>query len=344
MSSPRLLVVRIGAMGDVLHALPAVAGLRARWPEATIDWVIDRRWASLLRCEQAGRPVVSTIFEADTRLWSRRPLSRDTLRSVLALRQALREKPYDFVVDMQGTLRSAVVGGFARTASFAGYTDPRERMARSFYTSKLPRRGTHVVAQGEALLGEATGLLLEVVAPQLPCFAEAELWAEDIFNPFRRPEKVALLAPTAGWGAKQWPAPCFGDLARRLAASGWHVLINAATQHDPVGLKVMEESHGTATLVTSDLMQLLSLTRRVSAVVGGDSGPVHLAALMGRPLVALFGPTDPARNGPWGPGPKQVLRHQDSATSHKRVAKVDPGLAQISVTQVLKAVVSVTAP
>jgi heptosyltransferase-1 len=105
-----------------------------------------------------------------------------------------------------------------------------------------------------------------------------------------------------------------------------------------VTLQVMAVARDSARLVSCGVAELVALCRRAAVVVGGDSGPVHLAAALGRPVVGLYGPTDPARNGPWGPGPKQVLRDAASATSHKRVPVVEAGLARMEVRAVLSAV------
>ena len=135
----KVLIVRVGAMGDVLHALPAVAALRAARPEWTVDWVVDPRWSPLLVDNEGRGPVVNRVHLAETRLWNSRPWSPATLRSVLALWRALRAEQYDLVVDMQGTLRSAVIGWMAGAKIFAGYADPRERMARWFYSEAVER-------------------------------------------------------------------------------------------------------------------------------------------------------------------------------------------------------------
>ncbi len=343
MSQPRVLVVRVGAMGDVLHALPAAAALRRLWPEAVLDWVVDPRWAPLLVGDDGRGPVVSRVHLADTRLWSRAPASLATLRSLLGLRRALRERRYDLVVDMQGTLRSAVLGQLAPGATRVGYADPRESAARWFYTRRETRRGTHVVEQGAVLLGDAVGVTLEPIAPTLPRNPVAEARLQATLTAKVHGQRVALLAPAAGWGAKMWPAERFGALAAALADEGWQVFVNASSAEDPVCAAVLQASGDLGRRVSSSVAELVALVRHAGVVVGGDSGPVHLAAALGTPAVALFGPTDPARNGPWGPGPKQTLRAASSRTSYKRRAAVEPGLARIGVPEVLAAVSRLTA-
>jgi heptosyltransferase-1 len=209
----RVLIVRIGAMGDVLHALPAVAALRAARPEWTIDWVVDPRWSPLLVDGEGCGPLVNRVHLAETKQWSGEPLSWATLRSVLALRGVLRAEPYDLVVDMQGTLRSALIGRMAGAKTLAGYGDPREGLAARLYGRRIQRSGTHVVEQGAALLGEACGVELKPTAFALPRQDWAETWAE---NEAVISRPLCLLGAGGGWGAKQWPVERYGELAKAM--------------------------------------------------------------------------------------------------------------------------------
>jgi heptosyltransferase-1 len=331
----KVLIVRVGAMGDVLHALPAVTALRRARPDWEIDWVVDPRWAPLLVNGEGVGSIVRRVHLADTRLWKKEPLSLTTMRSVRDLRRELRAEAYDLVVDMQGTLRSAVIGRMAGANEFAGYADPRESAAARLYKTPLQRRGTHVVDQGAALLGEATGVELAPAFVELPREESAEKWAAEEAEVVR---PVCVLGPGGGWGAKQWPAEKFGELAQALRAKGFDVVVNAARADDAVALQVVDASRGASAVMACDVAMLVAMLRRTDLFVGGDTGPMHLAAMLGVPVVALFGPTDPARNGPWGPGVCRVLRNASSVTNYKRVDAVDAGLEKIGVGEVLEAV------
>jgi len=329
-------------MGDVLHALPAVAALRAARPEWTIDWVVDERWTPLLVDEVGAGPVVDRVYAVPVQAWKRRPLSVATLRSLLGFRR-LRGR-YDVVVDMQGTLRSAAIGWLAGGGALVGHADPREPPAAWLYGRKIPRTGAHVVAQGVALLGAAVGVELTPAPAQLPRILTAEHWAEATLP--RRP--LCVLTPGAGWGAKQWPAERYGALATELRSMGFAVLVSAARADDPAAAAVVAASSTAASAAAAqlrvcDLAQLVALLRRADLAVGGDTGPMHLAAALAVPVVALFGPTDPARNGPWGPGARRVLRSAASPTSYKHSATPDAGLAQLTVETVLAAVREIAA-
>ena len=329
----KLLIVRVGAMGDVLHALPAVAALRAARPEWEIDWVVDSRWAPLLVDAEGRGPVVSRVHLAETKLCTGSSLSPATLRSVLGLRKALRAERYDLAIDMQGTLRSAVIGWMSGAKELAGYGDPREAMAARLYGRRIVRRGAHVVEQGAALLGEAAGIELAPVAVDLPRETWADSWAAGLVDGRR----LCVLSAGAGWGAKRWPVERFGELAQELQGKGFAVVVNAPRKDDRVALAVAAASEGAAEIVVCNVAGLIALVRRAAVLVGGDSGPVHLAAALGVPVVALFGPTDPARNGPWGAGAVKVLRDASSVTSYKRSAETEAGLERIGVDDVFAA-------
>jgi len=292
---------------------------------------------------------VDMVHLVPTKEWSKAPVSRATLRSVLELRKKLREEHYDLVVDMQGTLRSAFVGRFAGAKEFAGYSDPRESLAEHLYKRKLTRSGEHVVEQGAALLGEACGVALRPGAVELPHAQWADEWAAELVE--SQPvgsQWVCVLAAGAGWGAKRWPVEKFGTLARALQPMGFTVLTNQPRKDDPVAAAVVQASEGAAQVVGCNVTGLVALLRRTALLIGGDSGPTHVAAALGVPLVALYGPTSPARNGPWGAwpgaGPMRVLRDPSSLTSHKKIAETEPGLAKIPVDAVLDAVREVVAP
>jgi heptosyltransferase I len=330
----KILVIRVGAMGDVLHALPAVAALRRMRPDWEIDWVVDPRWAPLLVDSEGKGPIVGRVHLAETKKWSKAPASPATLRSIFELRRALRGESYDLAVDMQGTLRSAVIGRMSGSEKFAGYSDPREVMAAKFYRTKLERTGRHVIEQGAALLGEACGVALEPGGVELPYEEWADHWAEEVVGERR----TCLLAASAGWPAKCWAVRNYGALAVELKAMGMDVVVNAPRKDDALAAAVVEASGGVARVVVCNVTGLIALMRRMTLLVGGDSGPTHLAAALGVPLVALFGPTDPERNGPRGPGVKVVLRDPASVTSYKRANSEDAGLAKISVDTVVDAV------
>ncbi len=334
-------------MGDVLHAMPAVAALRERHPEWWIGWVVEPRWLPLLQavsdCAQAVRgaamPLVDGVYLAATRMWKERPVSRETLRDISSLRSRLRAEQFDLCVDMQGSIRSAVIGGMAGAREFAGPANPREALARLLYRRRVSTSAAHVVEQGCELLGGAVGQTLRPAQIVLPVDAAAEKRFDELLRGLGLDsERFVFIAPTAGWGAKQWPAERFGAVAAELARRGLGVLVNAASTTDAIAEAVVRASGGSAVTVSGELPQLIALTRRAALVIAGDTGPLHLAAAMERPVVALFGPTDPARNGPYGTV-SRVLRHGPERRDHRRLAEPEAGLLEITVNEVVAAAI-----
>jgi heptosyltransferase-1 len=357
----RILIVRVGAMGDVVHGLAAAAALRKARPDWVIDWAVDPRWADLLvgwdgagvraEFERTGRagggPVVDGVVAVRTRLWKARPFSVATARDVLGLRRMLREGRYDFCVDLQGTMRSAVIGWMAGARRFVGPAEPREGVALGLYGEKVRTGATHVIDQGCEILGAAVGRALRVETSRearcgtIPVVEADEVWAEAFLDGLLgggEARKIVVMAPTAGWRSKEWPAERFGEVAARL--EGWTTLVNAGPGSGAVVEAVIRASGGRALAAVCSIGQLGALLRRAGLFVGGDTGPMHLADTLGVPVVALFGPTDPARNGPYGgEGSRfRVLRHPESRTDHGRHRVTEAGLAKIMVDEVLEAV------
>ena len=336
----RAVIVRVGAFGDILHALPAVCALRQQLPDAYLGWVVDPRWLPLLARTSAhalpgspSMPIVDRCFLADTKLWKRRGISASTITSIAQLAREMCAENFSTCIDMQGSLRSAVLGKFSGAPRLVGSAMPRERPARLLYTERIKTGEQHVVAQGCELLAQVFNIPLSAAAVKLPLDPDAEQWAETCLPSHTRP---ILLAPTAGWGAKEWPPERFADVARELSKAGHRVLVNATSPTDEPASRVVAASGGCAEPIACSLSQLVALTRRSRLVVAGDTGPLHLAAALEVPVIGLYGPTDPARTGPWRTRAR-VLRDPASVTDHRRHRTTEAGLLNIRVPQVLDA-------
>jgi heptosyltransferase-1 len=334
----RVLVVRLGAMGDVLHAMPAIAALRAAIPECHIGWVIEPRWSPLLSTARGeprtpAMPLVNAVHAANARGWARQPLTPATWRAMRGLRSALHHQKYDIAIDLQGAVRSAVIGRVSG-AELVGEEEPRERPARWFFHRKVPTRGVHVIEQATEVVAKAIGMPLIPLLPPLPYndAAQARVCA---MLPDARP--LVLLHPGAGWGAKRWPAERYGAVAAALARRGYEVVVNRAPGEEALAAAVAQSSGGAARDLTTDMAELIAMTRRSVLVIGGDTGPAHLACALGKRVVGIYGPTDPARNGPWGV-PFRVLRHPESRRDHSRRDAPEAGLLTIEPEEVLEAV------
>ncbi len=331
----RVLILRLGAMGDILHALPAVTALRRAHPEWLLGWAVEPQWRELLaapgaRARGPEMPLVDRIHLVAAKQWGRRPLSPATLRELLRLRVELRGACYDVCLDLQGAIRSALVGRWARSARLIGEAEPREPIARWLFSDRVATRGTHVIEQAAEVTRAVAKDALPLGLPSLPGDAGAEAWAE-AHAPAAR---FVLLGPGAGWGAKRWPPARYAAVARALVADGIPVVVNASPAEQRLGEEVARQSGALALVPT--LSQLIALSRRATLAIAGDTGPLHLAAALGRPVVGIYGPTDPARNGPYH-GEHVVLRHPESRRDHARRAEPEAGLLTITPDEVLDA-------
>jgi heptosyltransferase-1 len=335
----RLLVVRLGAMGDILHALPAVTALRQAHPGWVIDWVVEPCWRALLAADgSTGRgpaqPVVDRLHFAPTKAWRKAPLTPQTLSEIKHLRRDLRAGAYDVVIDLQGAIRSAVVGRMAGSRRRIGEAAPREQAARWLFTEQVPTFGAHVIEQDVELASAIAGDDLKPVQPWLPVDPAAEAWADELFSASTQP--AALINPGAGWGAKRWPVERYAAVAQGLIDRGFRVLVNAGPGEEPLAEAIVQATNSAAIPLLGSLSQLIAVTRRVTLTIAGDTGPLHLACALGRPVVGIYGPTDPSRNGPFSTRFK-VLRNPESRRDHTRYAEPEAGLLTIQPDQVLHA-------
>jgi lipopolysaccharide heptosyltransferase I len=335
-----ILIVRLGAMGDVLHAMPAVAALRQALPDAHIGWAIERRWAELLRSENGarattgGRDLVDCVHLVDTHNWRKNFLAASTMRDIRSAVGSMRAEKYAVAIDIQGASKSVLLAKLSRAASIYGFQNPRENLATIFYSTKVNTSVAHIVDQNLELCSAVVRTPLTATEFDLPRSVQADEWVE---GALKSNEKFAIINPGSGWGAKCWPAERFAEVARRLRASGIASIINYGPGEEELANLVAKLSEGAGRPISCTISQLIELTRRAALFIGGDTGPLHLAAAVKIPVVALFGPTDPARNGPFGT-PSSILRSSASVTSYSHVAEPDPGLQSIKVDEVVRAV------
>ncbi len=302
-SGARILAVRLGAMGDVIHALPAVASLKHGIPGSSVTWAIEGKWAPLLE----GNPYVDRVVRIDRR----------TLAGLGRAWRELREQRFDLAVDFQGLIKSSLMAAVARPERILGFHQTRERAAGWFYSGRVRAEAVHVVDRNLELAAAAGVPNLLRVFPLPPVEAEGDLPE----GPF------VVCSPVAGWGAKQWPLENYERLGEILERE-----FDATLVAD--GPRKIRLAHTVAHVST--LRGLIYATRRAAAVVGLDSGPMHLAAALGKAGVAIFGPTDPARNGPYG-GTMSVLRSETAATTYKRGASVGAEMRAITPEMVAQA-------
>lgn len=331
MPADRILIVRLGSMGDIVHALPVAAALRDAAPSARLDWIVEPHWCPLLE----GSPVLSNLRTLDRHHW----------RSALAGIRELRAARYDAVLDLQGLYKSAILSRLTGAPRRIGFAPAfaREPGAARFYTDRItpPASAAHVIEQNLSL---AAALLPPPVSPlsirfpltvpsDADAFLDSELAARGL-------DAFYLISPGGGWRSKCWPAERFGHLHRRIAE---RTGLRAVVSFGP-GEKALAEA---VRLVAGDppplllpltLPQLMAVARRARFTVAGDTGPLHLAAALGTRVIGLYGPTDPQRNGPWGAQHVVIRNARASDTTYKRGADFSPSMLSITVEQVESAV------
>ncbi len=302
MEQYRILVVRLGSMGDILHALPAVALMRRTWPDAVIEWAVHPKWKDLLEDNPLG--VLPVYVDRKSAASRGEALTR------------LRAQQYDFAIDFQGLIQSAVVSRIAWRKAAYGFHGSlvKEWPAALLYSRTIRTSEAHVVDRNMALAVAAGAQRGAAEFPLPKGRPEGDL-----------PERFILAAPLAGWTSKQWPLENYAPLARRVKEEfGLSLVLNGA----PNAEAPLRSVDG-ARVHISGIAGLIDATRRASGVVGLDSGPMHLAAALRKPGVALFGPTDPERNGPYGDS-LTVLRHPSAETTYRRGTEIGPALRALT--------------
>ncbi|MDQ2843435.1 MAG: glycosyltransferase family 9 protein [Acidobacteriota bacterium] len=307
-----VLVIRLGAMGDVLHALPAVASMKLSFPRCTLVWLIAQKWLPLL----AGNPYVDEIV----------PFDRAGIGSFWDLRRALRAVQPEIAIDFQGLLQSALAGRLAGAKKFYGFdrTVAREPLSSMLYTDCISVTGPHRIQRN-----------LELVTAAGATRLTEESWIPEGLSEGELPRGPYVLAsPFAGWRSKEWVAERYGQLGKLLNKHGLELILNVPPERSE---DLSRFQH--ARIHTSSLEGLIHATRCAAAVIGVDSGPLHLAAALKKPGVALYGPTDPAQTGPFN-SPMIVVRQQEAETTYKRGRDIHESMDGIAVEQVSEALLS----
>jgi lipopolysaccharide heptosyltransferase I len=306
----RIVIVKLSAIGDVVHALPAVAALRRALPAARLAWVVEKRAAAILK----DSPVIDELIEIDTRAWRKRLISRATITDIRERISSVRgDAEIDIAIDFQGLLKSGLVIKATQARRRIGFAtaEMREPLSRFFLTEQIATsRFQHVIDKNLALARAAVEGFSENVRAAfasnvyefpIAVSADDERYAEEAAN--NRMAQFAILNPGGGWPTKLWPAERFGELADHLYKQ--HGVVSYIT-YGPGEEKLAQAvvSHvrsGAAQVMASTLKQFVALARRAALFVGGDTGPLHLAAAAGAPVVGIYGPTSPQRNGPFNP-------------------------------------------
>lgn len=303
----RVLLTRLSSLGDIVHTLPLAAALRGAGH--AVAWVVEPEYLPLL----AGGSGLDRIVTAPTRRWRTGPFGRSTLAGIRATRDEIRRFGPDAALDPQGLVKSAVWGWLAGTGRRIGFARGwrREAPAGLFYSETVapPPEARHVIDLNLSFL---TALEIEP-----PWGAEPDarhLLARQPPAGSGEREAPVVLLPGTGGRCKTWPAARFVDLARRCAGEGIPVVVAwGPGEHDAADLVSRSAGPGVETAPPTTLVELAKVLAGAAAVVGGDTGPLHLAAALGVPAVGIYLATDPARNGPRGSRVRAVQNVADAS-------------------------------
>jgi lipopolysaccharide heptosyltransferase I len=322
----RFLLVRLGSLGDVIHALPAASALRDSFPNARIDWAIDPKWRRLLE----GNPDLNEIISVD----------RKSAGGIATTVAKLRAAEYTCAIDFQSLYKSALLAFASGASRRIGFQSSyaREALASLLYTDQMNPRGGHKVDHN-LTLAEAAGARL--TTPRFPLQVRPEdenHVAEELAR--RNITDFYVLNPGGGWRSKCWPPERYGELHRQLAAQhGWRAIVSFGPGEENLAQEVISAA-GTQppVAIPFDLGPLMALLRRANFAVSADTGPLHLAAALGTPTVGLFGPTDPARNGAYGNVGISIRNPGNSETTYRRGTSYSSAMLSITVEQVMHAI------
>jgi lipopolysaccharide heptosyltransferase I len=306
MEPGKILVIKPSALGDVVHGLPFLSALRRRFPHAEIQWVVFRAFEDLLR----EHPMISRLWVIDKDRWKRLSNLPDALKGMRRLAAALRDERFDVVVDLQGLLRSGLLCGATRAPFRVGFREGREG-SPLFYTHRV-RGGTagHAIER-YMKIAASLGAPMDRIDFPFRVLPNSTPILEGL------PPAYVVMAPSAGGEAKKWPVENFGRLAARLP---WPTVVISGMGDAALAEQVVAVSGGRAISLAgrTTLGEMTEVIRRAKAFVSGDTGPMHIAAALGVPVFAVFGPTGAARTGPYGPGHTVITAHFSCSPCYRR--------------------------
>jgi len=326
------LIVRLGSLGDVIHGIPVAAALRQEYTSARIDWMVDPRYVELLDLVKG----LDRRIPVDPRAIKQSP---GRLRFRQTMRE-LRQTHYDAVIDLQGLLKSAMLARSVRGRRTIGFPRAhlREKMARLFYTdAPSPGDATHVIFKNLALLAPLGVTDRRVRFPlEIPRTSTVVQVAERF-----APAGYVLINPGAAWPNEQWPPDRFGEIASAIARDfGWRSLVLWGPGEQDIAHAVAAASAGAAEASPpTTITDLVGIARGARLMISGDTGPLHIGAAVNTPIVALFGPTRPERNGPWNLADVTISRVQSCSCQYERTCrKTERCIDDITVAEVMSAV------
>jgi heptosyltransferase-1 len=286
----KILIIKPSSLGDIVHSLPFLNAVRTFFTKTEIHWVIAKGFEGLLE----GHPMINRLWIINKDTWEKIKNVKGTINELKWLFKDLKKEQFDLVVDLQGLLRSGVLTAATGAPVRVGFADAREG-SRLFYTHKVEGgKSIHAVDRYLKIAGFLGCDTSDVCFP-FPLYKQSSSLSPPPLKDY------AVLIPGARWKTKIWPPEKFGKLSSKLPLST--ILVGGKGDIDAAN-EIVALSNGKAISLAgkTDLKELIEVIRNARFVISNDSGPMHIAAALGIPVFAIFGPTDPSRTGPYGKG------------------------------------------
>jgi len=303
----KILVIKPSSLGDIIHALPFLKAVKDTFQDASVDWVISKNLRGILE----DNPLINELIVFDKDSWKSIRNIPKTSRDISSLRKTLKSRNYDIVVDLQGLLRSGLISLSTPSPLRVGFADAREG-SRFMYNRKVAVNGiTHAVDKNLEV-ARAIGAAAKRVEFPLSIDDKSRRKIRTLLGDIKG---YLLILPSARWSSKRWPPENFAALISKLSIP---CVIAGSSADREICLKIIKDIDGNKEKTEqlkiinlcgeTSLKELTALIEGAKAVVSNDSGPMHIAAALKKPLVALFGPTDPSKTGPYGWQKKKDLK------------------------------------
>ncbi len=332
----KILIIRLSSLGDILHALPAHASLRRSFPSSRIDWLVEHKARFLLSAVTG----LDEVIEIDTASPQSRPFAVSSWANLWKTVSILRKHNYDLSIDFQGLIKTAFLGLLigARERVGFGRSLVWEWPAHWFYSRKVDRAQDEMhVVDANQLLTQAVGAVritepVQLTVPEQTSSAISERLEQLKLSGF------VVINPGGGWGTKRWPPARYGSLAERIIRQlGLEVVVTTGPGEEGLFWDIQSNCSSRVHHLQMTFLELIPLLKQARLFVAGDTGPLHLACALGTPVVGIYGPTSPTRNGPWSPGDRYVVKVLSCSFCYGRTCPTQNECMDISVDEVFRA-------
>jgi heptosyltransferase-1 len=323
----KILIIKPSSLGDIVHSLPFLNAVRTCFPKTEIHWVIAKGFEGLLE----GHPMINRLWIINKDAWKKIKNVKGTINELKSLFKDLKKEKFDLVVDLQGLLRSGVLTAATGAPVRIGFSEAREG-STVFYTHKV-KGGKDIHAVDRYLkIADFLGCPSTGVYFPLPLYSKSSSLTQV-------PEDYAVIVPGARWKTKIWPPEKFGKLSSKLPLS---TLIVGGKGDIDAANEIASLSNGKAISLAgkTDIKELIEIMKAARFVISNDSGPLHIAAALGIPVFAIFGPTDPSRTGPYGKDHTVIKEETSCSPCFRRKCSDMKCMNSLSVEKVYKIIKS----